>query len=131
MFCSIIMHDIGGNTIQNQYKRGIEIAASILQELGYEKNFVQEASSNVRTHHDHHYKPSLAFKILYDSNKLVMFSLEEFPYYNPKLNFSWNEIIDLIYHRYAKELEKDFWIKEELRKNQLPTSVLSIQAKIF
>ena len=42
VFCSIIMHDIGGNTIEKQYKHGPEIAADILQKLGYDEGFVQE-----------------------------------------------------------------------------------------
>jgi hypothetical protein len=37
VFCSIIMHDIGGSSIEKQYKDGPSIAASILNKLGYEK----------------------------------------------------------------------------------------------
>ena len=102
VFCSIIMHDIGGSSIEKQYKDGPTIAASILQKLGYDKSFVQEVCQIIRTHHDHPDNPSLAFRILYDSDKLVMFSLEEFPHYNSKPNFNWNEIVDLIYHEHAE-----------------------------
>jgi uncharacterized membrane protein len=104
--CSIIMHDIGGSTIEKQYKDGPRIAASILRKLGYDKSFVQEVCDIVRTHHDHPDNPSLAFKILYDSDKLVMFSPEEFPHYNSKPNFDWNKIVDLIYHEHARNLAK-------------------------
>ena len=107
VFCSIIMHDIGGSTIQKQYKDGPEIAANILKKLGYTKSFVDEVCEIVRTHHDHPDMPSVAFSILYDSDKLVMFSLEEFPHYNAKPNFDWNEIVELIYHEHARDLAKE------------------------
>ncbi len=106
VFCSIIMHDIGGSSIEKQYKYGPEIAADILQKLSYDENFVQEVCEIVRTHHDHPDNPSLAFKILYDSDKLVMFSPEEFTHYNSKPNFDWNQILDLIYHEHARALAK-------------------------
>jgi uncharacterized membrane protein len=106
VFCSIIMHDIGGSTIEKQYKDGPKIAALILRKLGYDESFVQEVCKIVRTHHDHPDNPSLAFRILYDSDKLVMFSPQEFPHYNSKPNFSWNEIVDLIYHEHARNLAK-------------------------
>ena len=97
VFCSIIMHDIGGSSIEKQYKYGPEIAADILQKLSYDENFVQEVCEIVRTHHDHPDNPSLAFKILYDSDKLVMFSPEEFPHYNSRLNFEWKKKQSLSY----------------------------------
>ena len=106
VFCSIIMHDIGGSTIEKQYRDGPEIAASILRKLGYGESFVQEVCEMVRTHHDHPDNPSQAFKLLYDSDKLVMFSPEEFPHYNQKPDFDWNEIVDLIYHGHARDLAK-------------------------
>lgn len=106
VFCSIIMHDIGGSSIEKQYKYGPEIAADILQKLSYDENFVQEVCEIVRTHHDHPDNPSLAFKILYDSDKLVMFSPEEFPHYNSRLNFEWKKIIDIIYHEHVRTLAK-------------------------
>jgi len=106
VFCSIIMHDIGGSIIQKQYEDGPEIAASILRKLGYDESFVQEVCEIVRTHHDHPEQPSLAFRILYDSDRIVMFSPEEFSHYNAKPNFNWNEIVDLIYHEHARDLAK-------------------------
>ena len=53
VFCSIIMHDIGGSSIKKQYEDGPKIAASILQKLGFDKNFVDQVCEIVRTHHDH------------------------------------------------------------------------------
>ena len=106
VFCSIILHDIGGGTIEKQYEEGPKIAAFILRKLGYDKSFVQEVCEIVRTHHDHPEQPSLAFRILYDSDRIVMFSPEEFPHYNAKPNFNWNEIVDLIYHEHARDLAK-------------------------
>ena len=107
VFCSIIMHDIGGSTIQKQYEDGPEIAASILRKLGYDESFVKQVCEIVRTHHDHPDHPSLAFRILYDSDKLVMFSPEEFPHYDSQPNFNWNKIISLIYSEHCRDLAKD------------------------
>jgi hypothetical protein len=107
IFCSIILHDIGGSSIQRQYEEGPKIAATILRQLGYDERFVQEVCDIVRTHHDHPEHPSMAFKILYDSDKLVMFSPEEFLHYNSQPNFDWNKIIDLIYSEHGRDLAKD------------------------
>ena len=106
VFCSIILHDIGGSTIEKQYEEGPKIAAFILRKLGYDESFVQEVCEIVRTHHDHPGNTSLAFMILYDSDKLVMFSPEEFPHYNSKPNFNWNQIVDSIYSEHARDLAK-------------------------
>ena len=106
VFCSIIMHDIGGSTIEKQYVEGPKIAASILQKLGYAEGFVEEVCEIVRTHHDHHCTPSEAFRILYDSDKLVMVSPQEFPHYNSKPDFNWNKIVDLIYSEHMRDLAK-------------------------
>jgi hypothetical protein len=107
IYCSIIMHDIGGSSIQKQYEEGPEITALILRKLGYDEKFVKEVCGIVRTHHDHPEHPSLAFKILYDSDKLVMFSPEEYPHYNSQPNFDWNKIIGLIYTEHCREVAKD------------------------
>ncbi|MCW4016330.1 MAG: HD domain-containing protein [Candidatus Bathyarchaeota archaeon] len=106
VFCSIILHDIGGSTIEKQYKDGPKIAELLLRKLGYAENFVQTVCEIVRTHHDHPEQPSEAFRILYDSDKLVMFSPEEFAHYNVKQNFDWNQIIDLIYSEHIRGLAK-------------------------
>ncbi len=107
VFCSIVLHDIGGSSIQKQYEDGPKIAAAILKQLGYDEEFVREVCEIVRTHHDHPEHPSQAFRILYDSDKLVMFSPQEFPHYNSKPNFDWNKIVDLIYSEHARKLAKE------------------------
>ena len=106
VFCSIIMHDIGGSTIEKQYAEGPKIASFVLLKLGYSESFVQNVCEIVRTHHDHPEHPSQAFRILYDSDKLVMFSPEEFSHYNSKPNFDWNAIVDLIYSENGRDLAR-------------------------
>jgi hypothetical protein len=107
IFCSIILHDIGGSSIQRQYEEGPKIAATILKQLGYDEEFVEEVCEIVRMHHNHPEDPSLAFKILFDSDKLVMFSPEEFPHYNLHPDFDWNKIVELIYSEHCRNLAKD------------------------
>jgi hypothetical protein len=106
-FASIILHDIGGSSIKDQYEKGPEIAASILKQLGCDESFIKEACRIIGAHHDHPDKPSLPFRVLYDADKLVMFSQEEFPYYNSRAGFDWEKIVDLTYSKLAKRLAKD------------------------
>ena len=107
ILCSIILHDIGGSNIKKQYEEGPKIAKSILIKLGYDENFIHDVCDIIKTHHDHPKYPLLSFRILYDSDKLVMFSPEEFSYYNSKPNFNWNKIIDQMYSNNAKDLAKN------------------------
>lgn len=100
---SIVLHDIGGSTIKEQYERGPEIAKNLLSQLGYGNDFVQGVCEIIRTHHNHPENPSLSFKILYDSDRLVMFSPEEFPHYNARQGFDWNAVMDSIYAEHARE----------------------------
>ena len=106
-FASIILHDIGGSSIKDQYEKGPEIAASILKQLGCDESFIQEVCRIIGAHHDHPANPSLPFRVLYDADKLVMFSPEEFPYYNSQAGFDWEKIVDLIYFEHAKRLAED------------------------
>jgi hypothetical protein len=106
VFCSIIMHDIGGSTIKKQYAEGPKIAAFILRKLGYNESFVQDVCEIVCTHHDQPETPSEAFRILYDSDKLVMFSPEEYTHYNSKPDFDWDTIVGLIYSEHARDLAR-------------------------
>ena len=103
-FASIILHDIGGSSIKYQYEKGPEIAASILKQLGCDESFIQEVCRIIGSHHDHPDNPSLPFRVLYDADKLVMFSPEEFPYYNSRAGFDWEKIMDLIYSDGARRL---------------------------
>jgi len=107
IYCSIILHDIGGNSIKKQYEEGPKTATLLLGKLDYDERFIQEVCEIIRTHHNHPEHPSLDFKILYDSDKLAMFSPEEFDYYNSDPNFNWMKIIDSIYSKSAKELAKE------------------------
>jgi hypothetical protein len=104
---SIILHDIGGGSIKNQYEKGPGIAAALLKQMGCDEVFIQQVCEIVGTHHDHPDNPSLPFRILYDSDKLVMFSPEEFPYYNSQAGFDWEKIVDLIYSEHMRRLTKE------------------------
>ena len=116
VFYSIIMHDIGGSSIKNQYEKGPKIAESILKKLECDENFIDQVCKIIRTHHNHPDNPPLAFKILYDSDKLVMFSKEEFSYYDSQSDFNWNKIIDLLYHNHARHLAKELLQKRRSQK---------------
>jgi hypothetical protein len=107
IFYSIILHDIGGGSIKNQYEKGPGIATSLLKLMGCDEDFIQEVCMIVGTHHDHPDNPSLPFRVLYDSDKLVMFSKAEFPYYNSNAGFDWDKIVDLIYSEKAKLLARE------------------------
>jgi hypothetical protein len=91
-FSSIILHDIGGSNIKDQYEKGPEIAESILNQLGYDERFIQEMCIIIGAHHNHQDNPSLPFRVLYDTDKLVMFSPEEFPHYNSRTSFDWKKL---------------------------------------
>ena len=106
-FASIILHDIGGSSIKEQYEKGPEITASILTQLDCDDRFIKEVSMIIGAHHDHPNNPSLPFRILYDADKLVMFSPEEFPYYNSQAGFDWEKIVDLLYSEHAKHLAEE------------------------
>ncbi len=96
-YASIILHDIGGCSIKDQYEKGPQIATDMLKQLGCSQSFINQVCKIVATHHDHPDCPSDAFKSLYDADKLVMFTPEEFPYYNAREGFDWEKIVNLIY----------------------------------
>jgi hypothetical protein len=103
---AIILHDIGGASIKDQYEKGPGIAASILLQMGCDKAFIEQVSGIVGTHHDHPDNPSIPFRILFDSDKIVMFSPEEFPGYDSRPGFDWKKIASLLYSEKAKTLAK-------------------------
>jgi hypothetical protein len=113
---SIILHDIGGCTIKDQYEKGPKIAAELLTQLGCPDEFIKQVCQIVGTHHDHPDNPSEPFRVLYDSDKLVMFSPQEYPNYNTREGFDWNKIIALIYSKNGQELAKS-WLAQR-RKEQ-------------
>jgi hypothetical protein len=108
---SIILHDIGGATIKDQYEKGPAIAASVLEQMGCDDAFIQQVAAIVGTHHDHLDEPLEPFRILYDSDKLVMFSPEEFPVYDSRTDFDWGRIVGLIYSEKGKRLARE-WLAQ-------------------
>jgi len=107
IFASIILHDIGGSSVKEQYDKGPEIATFLLHQLGYSDEFIKMVCENIQTHHNHLKKPSQTFKILYDSDRLVMFCPEEFQNYDSRPNFNWVEVIDSMYNDHSKNLAKE------------------------
>ena len=103
-FTAIIFHDIGGCTIKDQYEKGPKITKNILEKLGCPDQFIKQVCEIISTHHEHPPCPTEPFKMLYDSDKLVMFSPEEFPVYDARPNFDWDKIIGLIYTQKGKKL---------------------------
>ena len=108
VFYSIILHDIGGSSIKDQYQKGPKIAKTLLEQVNTPLDLIEEVCEIIRTHHNHPAAPSLPFQILYDSDKLVMFTPEEFSYYNSNSNINWLKIIDLIYTDKIKQFAKEF-----------------------
>jgi hypothetical protein len=74
--------------------------------LGYSGNFVKQVCDIVSTHHEHPENPSEPFRVLYNSDKLVMFSQEEYQYYNAREGFDWKKVVNLIYTKKGQELAK-------------------------
>ncbi len=107
IFTAIIFHDIGGCTIKEQYEKGPQIATAILEKLGCPRSFIVQVCELISTHHEHPENPSELFRTLYDSDKLVMFSAQEYPYYNARESFDWDKIVNLIYSAKGRELAKE------------------------
>ena len=105
-FTAIIFHDIGGSSIKDQYEKGPQIATHILKNQSYPQAFIKQVCEIISTHHEHPECPSEPFKTLYDSDKLVMFSPEEYPYYNARESFDWDKIVSLIYTTKGRDLAK-------------------------
>lgn len=112
---SIILHDIGGSTIKEQYEKGPKIAEALLRQLGYPEEFTGEVCQIIRTHHDRPDNPEEAFKILYDSDQLVRFSKEEFPYYESKQT-NWDAIIGKMYSDKMKAKARETLKKRKAEK---------------
>jgi hypothetical protein len=117
-FASIILHDVGGSTVKEQYEKGPEIAKLLLQKLNCSASFSRQVCKIISTHHEHPDNPSDSFQVLYDSDKIVMFSKEEYPHYNAQKGFDWNKIIHLIYSDQGKELAKKWWIQRKKESNR-------------
>ena len=101
-YASIIFHDIGGCTIKDQYEKGPQIATALLKQLKCPEPFIRQVCEIIGTHHEHPDNPSEPFRTLYDSDKLVMFTPEEYPTYNARQSFDWEKIVNLIYTEKGK-----------------------------
>jgi len=117
-YSSIILHDIGGCSIKDQHQKEPKIAKTLLERLNYQKDFIRKICEIIKTHHNHPDNPSSSFRILYDSDKLVMFSPEEFPSYNSNSDFNWKKIINLIYTDKIKKLARKHLKNRESEKPQ-------------
>lgn len=111
VFSLIVLHDIGGSTKRQQYKKGPEIAKKLLEKLGYHSFDIKLICTFIAKHHERLSNPDDTFKILFDSDQLVKFSNEEFEHYNSKLFFNWNKIIESFYHPDIKEEAKKLLAK--------------------
>jgi hypothetical protein len=103
-YAAIILHDIGGCSIRDQYEKGPAIAEALLDNLSCSKDFIKKVCDIISAHHEHPENPSEPFRNLYDADKLVMFSNQEYPYYNAREGFDWNKMIELIYSSKGKAL---------------------------
>ncbi len=110
-YASIILHDIGGCTIKEQYEKGPLIAAELLKQLNCPDDFIGQVCDIVGSHHDHPDNPSEPFRALYDADKLVMFTAEEYPYYNAREGFDWDKIVALIYTQKGRKLAEE-WLAQ-------------------
>ena len=117
-FASIVLHDIGGSTIKEQYEKGPLIAKTLLKKLKCSDNFIRQVCGIISTHHEHPDAPSEPFRTLYDSDKIVMFSKEEYPHYNSRKDFDWNKIEALIYSKQGKQLAEEMLAQRRKEQNK-------------
>ena len=115
---SIILHDIGGRTIKDQYEKGPEIAAVLLRQLDFPIEFAKQVCEIIRTHHERLDSLPVAFQILYDADQLVRFSEEEFPYYE-SIGTNWNAVIERMYFSESKVWAME--LRRERRKSKGPS----------
>ncbi len=106
VFSLVVLHDIGGSEIKDQYKRGPAIARKLLNKLDYKKFDINLICTFIAKHHERLEDPHDVFKILFDSDRFVMFSKEEFNNYNSRPGFDWQGIIDDFYNDDLRKLAK-------------------------
>jgi HD domain. len=116
-YAAIILHDIGGCTIKDQYEKGPEIARRLLKQLNCPQDFIEQVCAIIATHHDQPDEPSEPFRTLYDADKLVMFTPQEYPTYNMREGFDWDKIVALIYTEKGRDLAKK-WLAERRREHR-------------
>lgn len=120
VFSLIVLHDIGGSEIKDQYEKGPIIAKKLLEKLDYHKFDIKQICSFISRHHERLQDPHDMFKILFDSDQLVKFSKEEFNHYNLKPSFIWEKVIDSLYCTSLKGLAKDL-LKKRLKEKNVKT----------
>lgn len=107
VFSLVVLHDIGGSDIKDQYEKGPVIAKKLLEKLGYHKFDIKLICQFIARHHERLNDPDDMFKILFDSDRLVMFSKEEFKEYNSRKDFDWENVIESFYHADLKDLARE------------------------
>ncbi|MEA2038132.1 MAG: hypothetical protein U9O94_11595 [Nanoarchaeota archaeon] len=107
VFSLIVLHDVDGSEIKDQYEKGPIIAKKLLEKLNYHKFDVKLISNFIVRHHKRLEDPHDMFKILFDSDQLVKLSKEEFNIYNSRSDFNWRRVIDSFYNDKLKELAND------------------------
>ncbi len=118
VFSLIILHDIGGSEVKDQYEKGPIIAKKLLEKLDYHKFDIKLICSFIARHHERLDNPHDMFKILFDSDQLVKLSREEFNHYNSKPSFIWEKVIDSLYCTSLKGLGGDL-LKDRLKEKNL------------
>lgn len=119
-FAAIVLHDIGGSTIKDQYEKGPPVATALLKKLKCPDSFIAQVCAIISAHHDHPENPSEPFRTLYDSDKLVMFSKEEYPHYNSRKDFDWNKIGASLYSEKAKKLAEESLAQRRKEQKNVP-----------
>jgi len=106
VYSAIVLHDVGGSTVEKQRIKGPKIAMKLMRKLEYPEEIAAEICEMVKFHHDRLRDPSRAFKILHDCDQLAKFSQKEFPYYNSQPDFDWNDVIEAMYSGKAKRIAR-------------------------
>jgi len=122
-FASIGLHDTGGNTLKDQYEKRPQIAPAILEALDCPNLFIEQVCQTICIHHEPLGNPSETFNTLYDSDKLVMFSREEYPNYDSRRAFDWNGIITLLYSKQDKQLAQKSLVQRKEEQTKVGTDV--------
>ena len=75
----------------------------LLEKLGYHQFDIKLICAFIARHHERLNDPHDIFKILYDSDHLVMLSKEEFKIYDSRAGFEWENMINGFYNAGLKE----------------------------
>ena len=102
VYSLIVLHDIGGSKIKDQYEKGPKIAKELLTKLNFHRFDIMLICECIARHHERLPDPHDIFKILFDSDQLVKFSDEEFNHYNSNPNFDWNKVMASFYNENVK-----------------------------